>query len=169
MDDRWTLAAVDLIGPNVQLHHNKLFVKPAERGSPFPMHQDYPYFPHERHTMTAAILHLDDAPAAKGCLRVVPGSHRLGPLPHEGSFHLPMEQYPLESATVCEAEAGDVLFFNYLTIHGSGINESNEDRTTLLIQFRDPTDRPLDDQHRSRGQGMMLRGVDPNPTPQFSE
>lgn len=169
MDDRWTEAAADLIGPNIQLHHNKLFLKPAENGSPFPMHQDYPYFPHERHTMTAAIIHFEDAPAEKGCLRVVPGSHKLGPLPHEGSYHLPLEQYPLESATLCEAEAGDVLFFNYLTIHGSGINVSRDIRTTLLIQFRDPEDRPLDDSHRSRGQGMMLRGIDPSPAPQFGE
>lgn len=166
-DTRFTDPAADLIGPNIQLHHNKMFIKPPEKGSPFPMHQDHPYFPHERHTMTAVIFHFDDAPIEKGCLRVVPGSHKLGPLPHVGSFHLPLEDYPLESATLCEAEAGDALFFNYLTIHGSGVNTSNEARTTLLVQFRDPADRPLDDQHKSRGQGMMLRGIDPNPIPQF--
>ncbi|HWA83116.1 MAG TPA: phytanoyl-CoA dioxygenase family protein [Fimbriimonadaceae bacterium] len=168
-DPRFAEAAADLIGPNVQLHHNKMFIKPPEKGSPFPMHQDYPYFPHERQTMTAAIFHFDDAPIEKGCLRVVAGSHKLGPLPHEGSFHLPLDKYPLENATICEAEAGDVLFFNYLTIHGSGVNTSDEARTTLLVQFRDPEDRPLDDQHKSRGQGMMLRGIDPNPVPQFLE
>ncbi|HTQ09755.1 MAG TPA: phytanoyl-CoA dioxygenase family protein [Fimbriimonadaceae bacterium] len=169
LDPRFTEAAADLIGPNVQLHHDKMFIKPPEKGSPFPMHQDYPYFPHERHTMTAAIFHFDDAPVEKGCLRVVPGSHKYGPLPHEGSYHLPLDKYPLEAATICEAEAGDVLFFNYLTIHGSGVNTSDEARTTLLVQFRDPEDRPLDEQHKSRGQGMMLRGVDPNPAPQFLE
>jgi ectoine hydroxylase-related dioxygenase (phytanoyl-CoA dioxygenase family) len=168
-DPRFTEIAAALIGPNIQLHHNKMFIKPPEKGSPFPMHQDYPYFPHERHTMSAAIFHFDDAPLAKGCLRVVPGSHKLGPLSHEGSYHLPLDKYPLESATICEAEAGDVLFFNYLTIHGSGVNVSDEARTTLLVQFRDPEDKPLDDQHKSRGQGMMLRGIDPNPEPQFLE
>jgi hypothetical protein len=40
----------ELIGPNVQLHHTKMLVKPPEQGAPFPMHQDYPYFPHERHS-----------------------------------------------------------------------------------------------------------------------
>ena len=168
-DPRFTDIAADLIGPNVQLHHNKMFIKPPEKGSPFPMHQDYPYFPHEHHTMSAAIFHFDDAPLEKGCLRVVPGSHKLGPLPHEGSFHLPLDKYPLESATICPAEAGDVLFFNYLTIHGSGVNTSSEARTTLLVQFRDPEDKPLDDAHKSRGQGMMLRGIDPEPQPQFLE
>ena len=42
----------------------------------------------------------------------------------------------------CEAEAGDVLFFSYLTIHGSGVNVSNEARTTLLVRIRDPLTRP---------------------------
>jgi len=27
-----------LIGPNVQLHHTKMLVKPPEQGAPFPMH-----------------------------------------------------------------------------------------------------------------------------------
>ncbi|MEO3867920.1 hypothetical protein ABGB18_03725 [Nonomuraea sp. B12E4] len=54
-----------------------------------------------------------------------------------------------------------MLFLTYLTVHGSGVNRADEARTTLLIQFRDPEDRPADEVHRSRGQGMMLRGVDP--------
>jgi ectoine hydroxylase-related dioxygenase (phytanoyl-CoA dioxygenase family) len=170
LDERLTGIAADIIGSttgeftgNVQLHHNKLFIKPPEKGSPFPMHQDHPYFPHARHSMIAAIVHMDAAPLEKGCVRVVPGSHKLGPLPHnpEGSFHLPFEQYPLDSAVPCPAEAGDVLFFSYLTIHGSGVNTSNEARTTILVQMRDPTDPPTNDAHRSRGQGMMLRGIDP--------
>jgi phytanoyl-CoA hydroxylase len=164
VDERLTAVAADIIGsPNVQLHHTKMFIKPPERGSPFPMHQDQPFFPHDRHSMIAAIIHFDAAPVAKGCVRVVPGSHKLGPIPHEpeGGWHLPFEQYPVESAVPCEAEPGDVLFFSYLTIHGSGINTSNEARTTLLVQMRDPSDPPSVKTHESRGQGMMLRGVDP--------
>jgi len=163
VDSRLVDPIADLIGPNVQLHHNKLFIKPPEKGSPFPMHQDYPFFPHTRHTMLAAIIHFDDAPLTKGCVRVVRGSHKAGPQEHisEGGFHLSSEEYPLEAATVVEAEAGDLLIFSYLTIHGSGINSSNEARTTLLVQMRAADDLPLNDAHQSRGQGMMLRGVDP--------
>jgi phytanoyl-CoA hydroxylase len=163
VDPRFTDLVADLIGENVQLHHTKMFIKPPETGAPFPMHQDYPYFPHERDSMMAAILHFDDAPLEKGCVRVVPGSHKLGPLEHlrEGGHHLPVEQYPVSDATPVPAGPGDVLFFTYLTIHGSGLNESREARTTLLVQMRDPTDHPLIQTHLSRGQGMMLRGIDP--------
>jgi ectoine hydroxylase-related dioxygenase (phytanoyl-CoA dioxygenase family) len=163
-DERITSVAADIMGtPNVQLHHNKMFIKPPEKGSPFPMHQDAPFFPHDNHSMIAAICHFDDAPLEKGCVRVVPGSHKLGMIPHEkeGGWHLPFEQYPIESAVPCPAKAGDVLFFSYLTVHGSGINVSNEARTTLLIQMRDPADPPTIKTHESRGQGMMLRGFDP--------
>ncbi|MCS7220716.1 MAG: phytanoyl-CoA dioxygenase family protein [Anaerolineae bacterium] len=172
VDERLTSIAADIIGsPNVQLHHTKMFIKPPEKGSPFPMHQDYPFFPHAKHTMIAAIFHFDDAPIEKGCVRIVPGSHKLGPLEHnpEGGWHLPFDQYPLEAAVPCPAEAGDVLFFSYLTIHGSGLNTSNEARTTLLVQMRDPTDPPTAQVHLSRGQGMMLRGIDPVAIPRGVE
>lgn len=166
VDERLTGICQDIIGPNVQLHHNKMFIKPPENGSPFPMHQDYPYFPHRDHSMIAVILHFDDAPVEKGCLCVYPGSHKLGPLPAEGSdHHVSTERFPIEQATPIEAEAGDAIFFHYLLVHGSGVNVSSEPRTTLLIQLRDPADEQLNEGHASRGQGMMLAGVDPGTTP----
>src|SRR5947208_3596222 len=82
------------------------------------------------------------------------GSHHLGPLEHieEGSWHLPPDEWPVTRAEPVEAEAGDVLIFSYLTIHGSGVNTSNEARTTWLVQFRDPADLPIGDKHTfSRG------------------
>lgn len=167
VDDRLTAAAADVMGTeNVQLHHTKMFIKPPEKGSPFPLHQDYPYFAHANDSMIAAIIHFDDAPLEKGCVRVIPGSYKHGRLPHnpDGGWHLAPSEYPLESATPCPAQAGDVLFFNYLTIHGSSINTSSEARTTVLVQMRDAADRAEEEVHLSRGQGMMLRGIDPNPT-----
>lgn len=165
VDPRFTSVAASLIGsPNVQLHHTKLFVKPPEKGSPFPMHQDYPFFPHRDHTVGAVIFFLDDATEEKGCVRVVPGSHKRGPLEHnaEGSYHLSSEEWPFDAAVPVPAEAGDAIFFSYFTVHGSGVNVSDEPRTTWLVQYRDASDRPTTDQHtHSRGAGMMLAGNDP--------
>ena len=112
--------------------------------------------------MIAVIVHFDDAPLEKGCLRVVPGSHKLGPLESIGQdHHLPEDRYPIDSALPLPAQAGDAIFMSYLLVHGSGVNRSNEARTTVLIQMRDPADLPLNDRHSSRGQGMMLAGIDP--------
>jgi len=171
LHDQLTEAMSDIMGsPNVQLHHTKLFQKPPENGAAFPMHQDYPYFPHQNHTMAAGIIHLRDTTEEMGCVRFVPGSHKLGPLPthkeeHDGpqSHYLNPEEYPIEKATPATAKRGDVVFFSYLTIHGSGTNQSDQTRKTVLIQFRDPTDSvTVLAHHASNAQGMMLRGHNPN-------
>lgn len=165
VDERFTAVAAAVLGSgDVRLHHTKAFVKPPERGAPFPLHQDHPYFPFVGHNVAAAIFHFDDAPEEKGCVRAVAGSHRHGPLVHEregGAWSLPLADWPLASATPIPAVAGDVLFFSYLTVHGSGVNRSGEARTTLLVQFHDAADTPADDSNRAIGRGMMLSGVAP--------
>lgn len=40
-------ALADLMGPNVQLHHTKLFYKGTGKGIGFPMHQDADWMRHE--------------------------------------------------------------------------------------------------------------------------
>jgi phytanoyl-CoA hydroxylase len=162
-DDRFTDVVAQLIGPDVQLHHTKYHVKPAGHGAPFPMHQDHPFFPHEQHTMLAAAIHFDDADVENGCLCVVPGSNKLGPIQHisEGSHYLPLDEWPLERAVPAMAKAGDVLIFNYFTVHGSYVNRSTRPRRLLLVQMRSPLDRPTAQVHLSPGQGTMLRGINP--------
>lgn len=147
-----------IIGPNVQLHHSKMLVKPPEIGAAFPMHQDHPYFPHANHTMLAASIHLDDADLENGCIYVVPGSHKQGPLPHVGRHYLNHKEYPVSCGTPCPAKAGDVLFFNYLTIHGSNANRSQRTRRNVLFQYRDPADPPVENVHVNWGQGIMVCG-----------
>ncbi len=168
VDSRFVDAAAAALGvENLQLHHTKAFVKPPEKGAPFPLHQDYPFFPHTLHRVAACIFHLDAAPEEKGCVTVVSGSPNLGPLEHieDGNWHLPLDVWPISRAEPVEADAGDVLIFSYLTVHGSGVNQSNEARTTWLVQVRDPADKPTSDAHTfSRGQGMIIRGRDPEPT-----
>lgn len=158
--------AAELIGPNIQLHHTKLHAKPPSIGSPFPLHQDYPYFPHATNEMIAAVVHIDDATVENGCICIVPGSHKLGPLPpsetKDQSYYLSLEEWPLEKAVPVAAKAGDVVFFSYLTVHGSYLNTSANARRIVLFQFRSPTNQPLENKHVSPGQGMMLRGINPD-------
>lgn len=156
-----TSVLAQLIGPNVQLHHSKMLVKPPENGAAFPMHQDYPYFPHEKHTMLAASVHLDDADVDNGCLHVIPGSHRQGAMPHVGKHYLDAKQYPVSSGIACPAEAGDVLFFNYLTVHGSPANRSERTRRNVLFQYRSADDFPTEQVHFDWGMGLMVCGENP--------
>lgn len=136
LDDRFLDAAEHLLGPNIVLHHSKLFQKPGERGAPFPMHQDWGYFPTTNDTMLAAIIHVSAATDEMGCLRVYPGTHKLGRIEGAmGSTETLFKDYPIEKATPIEAEPGDVLFFHYCLIHGSMPNRSDKVRKTVLVQM----------------------------------
>jgi ectoine hydroxylase-related dioxygenase (phytanoyl-CoA dioxygenase family) len=135
-----------LLGPDIVLHHTKLFQKPAENGAPFPMHQDWDYFPTVHDTMLAGVVHVSRATDEMGCLRVYPGTHKLGRLDQSNghSDGLILQQYPIEGATPIEAEPGDVVFFHYFTIHGSMPNRSNDTRKTVLVQMHAGSDRVED-------------------------
>lgn len=126
-----------IIGPDIILHHSKLFQKPSEKGAPFPMHQDWTYFPSIRDTMIAGIIHVSDATDEMGCLRIYPGSHKLGRVEEsQGTVaNEVLAKYPIENATVVEAQKGDVVFFHYFTLHGSMPNRSKNVRKTVLTQL----------------------------------
>ena len=65
-----------------ELHHVTLHAKPPDKGAPFPMHQDLPFFPHADNRYVDTLVHLDDADEASGCIKFLEGSHRLGKLEH---------------------------------------------------------------------------------------
>jgi ectoine hydroxylase-related dioxygenase (phytanoyl-CoA dioxygenase family) len=93
--------------------------------------------------MLAAIIHVSRATDEMGCLRVFPGSHKLGRLA-DSSGQMDsdvLRRYPIENATPLEAEAGDVVFFHYFTLHGSMPNRSSEVRKTVLVQMHAGDDR----------------------------
>jgi ectoine hydroxylase-related dioxygenase (phytanoyl-CoA dioxygenase family) len=142
LQEKFLSAASDILGSDIVLHHTKLFQKPPEVGAPFPMHQDWNYFPSVKDTMMAGIIHVSEATDEMGCLRVYPGSHRLGRVPETwgSQENSVLEQYPLENALPLEAEPGDVVFFHYFTIHGSMPNRSRKTRKTVLVQLHSGTD-----------------------------
>lgn len=129
--------ACAILGEDVILHHSKLFLKPPEKGSPFPVHQDWTYFPTRLDSMMAGIVHVSNATDQMGCLRVYPGSHKLGRVQQtSGQVESEaLQQYPLEKATIVECEPGDVVFFHYFTLHGSMPNRSSQTRKTVLAQM----------------------------------
>jgi len=149
-----------LIGPDIILHHTKLFCKPPKKGSAFPLHQDWSYFPTQKNSMIAAVVHLSESTEDMGCFRVVPESHKLGEIENSGGHsHVPgiHDYYSLETALPIEAEKGDVLFFHCCTIHGSMPNTSDHSRKTILIQLYSGKDTIVDENPHTNVQ-LVLRG-----------
>lgn len=160
-------ALSSLLGPNVELHHSTLHVKPPETGHPFPMHQDDPFYPHTDGRYVDVLVHLDDTFHENGEIRFLDGSHKLGKLEHitrtaEGpcSPHLPVEQYRLEDTVPVPAKAGDVVCFSIYTVHGSYINTTDRNRRLVRVGYRDPENRQLGGQSFGRP-GLMVCGKRP--------
>jgi phytanoyl-CoA hydroxylase len=127
-----------LIGKNILFHYSKLNMKGPKVGSVVEWHQDFSYYPHTNADLLSALVFLDDANKANGCLRVVPGSHRGGLLSHEvGGFFRGMVQGVDEASAVhVEVPAGGVLFLHCMTLHASARNESAQPRRTFLPAYR---------------------------------
>src|ERR1043166_1927815 len=78
-----------LLGPKPILFQDMALIKPPLIGTEKPWHQDVAYF---QVTPLGSIcgvwIALDDASVENGCMHVIPGGHKLGPLRH---FHGPVE------------------------------------------------------------------------------
>jgi phytanoyl-CoA hydroxylase len=157
-------AMASLLGPNVELHHSTLHIKPPQMGHPFPMHQDHPFYAHENERFIDVLVHLDDTSHENGEIRFLPGSHKNRALEHiteseEGSCapHLPTDVWRLEETVPVSAKRGDVVCFCYYTVHGSYINTTNQPRRMVRIGYRDPHNNQVAGQSLGRP-GMMVHG-----------
>ena len=136
----------DLIGPEIELHHSTMHIKPPSTGHPFPMHQDSPFYEHEDSRFVDVLVHLDDTSHENGEIRFLEGSHKDGPLEHvvrdeDGtpcSPHLPTDKYRLEETVAVPAKKGDVVMFNINTIHGSHMNTTSLPRKLVRVGYRNP-------------------------------
>ena len=150
-----------LIGPDIILHHSKLFLKPPGNGSAFPLHQDWSYFPTEKNSMIAAVIHLSESDEEMGCMRIVPGSHRLGKIEKTDGHSFVKgvhDRYQLEDAEPIIVGPGDVVFFHCCSLHGSLQNVSKRPRKTVLVQLYSGSDRVVDGNRHTNVQ-LVLRGV----------
>jgi phytanoyl-CoA hydroxylase len=160
-------AVADLLGSAVEFHHTTTHVKPPEIGQPFPMHQDYPFYPHENGRYIDVLFHLDDTSNENGEIRFLEGSHREGPLTHitetaDGPCtpFLPLDRYRLEDTVPVPAKRGDIVCFSIFTVHGSYLNRTARPRRLVRVGYRDPANRQLSGQSAGRP-GLMVRGVRP--------
>ncbi len=150
-----------LIGPNVELHHSTLHIKPPQSGHPFPMHQDSPFYPHQEKGFVDVLVHLDDTSHENGEIRFLAGSHKQGALEHLTSegiyYYLPPEEYRLDETIAVPARQGDVVAFHLWTVHGSYINQTNRPRRLVRIGYRDPQNTQIAGQSFGRP-NLLLRG-----------
>jgi hypothetical protein len=143
-DPRLTAPVVAELGPAPAPFTSKLNLKRAAEGSEFPWHQDYPYWytaiGDAARDVVTAIVFLDDATAANGALRVIPGSHRNGPVRRDPAdptrFLTDATAVDTDAAVTLELPAGSVVWFGAFLVHCSSPNRSSRHRRALLPSWQ---------------------------------
>jgi phytanoyl-CoA hydroxylase len=137
----------DLLGPDIKLYADQMLLKPPFHGSAKPYHQDSPYWPIEPMELATCWMALDDATVENGCMRFLPGTHKLGPLEHhhlEGPHIVPegwedMSKRPDEVAV--ELKAGSCCFHHSLTLHETSPNRTPHPRRAMTTAYMRATSR----------------------------
>jgi phytanoyl-CoA dioxygenase PhyH len=154
----------ELLGPNIVLKSTRIFYKHGRSASYVGWHQDGITESLKDGRAPAIWLGLTSATVENGCLRVVPGSHRLGLLQHESNPEI--EPLPGSAPTSVEnwfraygdelseritrvpkelsppfdlvMRPGEMSIHHPVTLHGSNPNLSNEPRIGLSASYSAP-------------------------------
>ena len=81
--------------------------------------------------MIAVRIHLDDADETNGCLRVIPGSHRLGRLTADQITHL----RTTKEIVSCVIRNGDVMLMRPLLLHASSVSLQPAHRRVIHLEY----------------------------------
>lgn len=176
-DPVWLAAVADarlldlvevLLGPGVALFSSCWVDKPPRSGRVAAWHQDGGTWPLDPLVAATLWVALDDVDAGNGGLRVVPGSHRAGLLPHRRddarlatelfNVSLPPEAVDEADAVDVVLRAGDVSAHHPALFHASGPNRSDRPRRALVARYHPLTTRVTQDAWPS---SRVLRPVPP--------
>ncbi len=130
-------------------HHNCIMTKMPSFSSDTGWHQDIRYWSFQRPELVSVWLALGKEYPENGCLRLIPGTHRIDfdRSRLDDSLFLradhPENQGLLQSEIVAELEPGDVLFFHSRTFHTADRNRSRDPKFSVVFTFRPGDNRPI--------------------------
>ena len=171
-------AVEGILGPDILCWSSTFFTKEPRTASYVSWHQDLRYWGLSGDEVVSVWVALGRVSEAHGCMRFVPGSHRLGLLEHrdtyDGENFLTRGQEAVcevdESRTVkVELEAGQASLHHGRLLHASGPNVSDERRVGYVINYIAPRMRQT---VAARDFAVLVRGEDryghfePVPPPQ---
>jgi non-heme Fe2+,alpha-ketoglutarate-dependent halogenase len=158
-------AVADILGADVLAWRSTFFVKAPGDPAHVPWHQDLASNPLRAEGYASAWIALTDSGPANGCMRVVPGSHHRGHLPHaigSGSGRTLQlgqaitEPIQEEHAVEVALRAGQMSLHHGQLIHGSHGNSSPELRVGLAVRYVSPASAPSG----RRESATLVRGDD---------
>lgn len=139
--------AEQLIGPDLILWGSQVFSKPPGDGMAIPWHQDGQYWPMRPLATVTVWIAIDQATKENGCLRVIPGTHERGLMPHESSDAeglalnqgLAKHAFEERDAVDIELQEGQISLHHAMLVHGSNANRSSKRRCGYAIRYMPAT------------------------------
>jgi ectoine hydroxylase-related dioxygenase (phytanoyl-CoA dioxygenase family) len=127
-----------LLGPDIKLYQDQLFMKPPRIGSRQRYHQDMPLgFYIDPPDMVTCWAALDDATIENGCLWMIPGTHTFGIM--EKSQWEEYERMTLEGRLSeerpVELKTGSCSFHHGLVLHSSQPNTTGRRRRGYATHY----------------------------------
>lgn len=140
-------AVETIIGGDILIYSTLILCKYPRRPSLVRWHQDGTHSGLHLSPTVSAWVALGDSTPENGCMRLIPGSHRLGRLPHAASLsaedllkNSDEVQVEVDEATACDVvlQAGEMSLHHYSIIHGSNPNLSDAKRIGFIIRYVTP-------------------------------
>jgi len=128
----------ELVGGDPDCFQEMALVKPPDRGGEKPWHQDKAYFDVSLDAPVVGVwIALDEASAENGCMHVIPGSHRDGPVVHfdRRDWQICDTDVQVDEDVMVPLEPGGALLFDGLIHHGTPPNRSSNRRRALQFHF----------------------------------
>ena len=125
----------EFLGPNIKLYTDQLMMKPRFHGTVTDWHQDstaWPFFVPQDHV--SCWIALDDATVDNGCMTMIPGSHKWGPVAREYRQAF-LARPELPAPVPVELKAGECMFHHGLTWHRTGANTTPHRRRGLALHY----------------------------------
>ncbi len=128
-----------MLGEPPILFQDMALLKPPHVGREKPWHQDHAYFNFPIETRVVGVwIALDDATVDNGCMRVLAGRHREGPVVHfkRRDWQICDTEVAGKSGVVAvPLKPGGLLFFDGLLPHGTPHNNSPKRRRALQFHY----------------------------------
>jgi phytanoyl-CoA hydroxylase len=128
-----------LIGAAPELFQDQALLKPPLIGREKPWHQDNAYFNLPPETAVVGVwIALDQATPENGCMHVIPGSHREGPVIHfkRRDWQICDTDVAADDAWTVPLNPGGCLFFHGLLHHGTPPSRSPQRRRALQFHYK---------------------------------
>lgn len=128
-----------IMGEQPILFQDMALLKPPSIGREKPWHQDHAYFDLPLETPVVGVwIALDEATTENGCMIVIPGTHRQGPVVHfkRRDWQICDTDVHNEHAVAVPLEPGGCLLFHSLIHHGTPTNHSQQRRRAVQFHYR---------------------------------